>query len=300
MEKKALEDKKDLELDEVMPITLEVDEDPSESLDQFFDSVVEEVDDWNEENEGKDPEDVEPKEIFFKLDLIPGAIEDEFIEEEEPVEIEEEIPEDVDPWDWERQGGTPSFLDWIQRMFEGVPKHSGKDTTGVERALAYFERLDREISNAMKKDYKREIDAAKAEQAREEIEKGITNLIDRLEKLKTKKFRRRRGKKAAFESSLVKEAETTTTGKIIVTVPYFISNIARACIESVVQAGKDMEECYNKFAKDYDLDNREKFQLATLIKDMGYPVLLDRVNFGEDDILPSKSRVSEYHTQYYA
>ena len=46
--------------------------------------------------------------------------------------------------------------------------------------------------------------------------------------------------------------------------------------------------------------DREKFQIATLIKDMGYPLLLDRVNFGEDDILPTKPRMSEYLTQYYA
>lgn len=301
MEKTALEDNQFVELEDVVPMTLEVDEDPSESLESFFDNIVEEVDAWNEEN--KDKEDIEPKELFFKLDLVPGASEDEFIEEDKPEEVVEDVPEEpIDPWDWEKQGGPNSFLEWIQKMFQGVPKHSGKDTTGVERALAYFERLDREISTAMKKDFNREIDAAKAEQAREEIEKGMNSLLERLEKLRSKKFRKRKGKgKKAFENNyLVKEGETTTTGKIIITVPYLISNWARACIEATVQGGKDIEDCFNHFVKKYDLDEREKFQLATLIKDMGYPVLLDRLNFGEEDIIPSKPRVSEYQTQYYA
>jgi len=299
MEKKALEDNQFLDLEDVVPMSLEVDEDPSESLEEFFDSVVQEVEEWSEEN--KDVENPEPKEIFFKLDLIPGATDDDFVEEEPEVEVEEDVPEEpIDPWDWDRQGGTASFLDWIKRMFDGVPKHSGKDTTGVERAIAYFERLDKEISAAMRKDYKREIDAAKAEQAREEISKGLDSLLDRLEKLRSKKFKKRKGKKAFEEYGLVKEGETTTTGKIVVTVPYLISNIARTCIETTVQAGKDIEECFNTMADKWELDNREKFQVATLIKDMGYPLLLDRVNFGEDFILPTESRMSEYQTQYYA
>lgn len=299
MEKKALEDNQNLDLEDVVPMSLEIDEDPSDSLEGFFDNVVQEVEEWSEENEDK--ENPEPKEIFFKLDLIPGATDDDFIEEEPEVEVEENVPEEsIDPWDWEKQGGTGCFLDWIKTMFDGVPKHSGKDTTGVERAISYFERLDKEISNAMRKDFKREIDSAKAEQAREEIEKGLESLVGRLEKLRSKKFKKRKGKKAFEDFGLVKEGETTITGKIVVTVPYLISNIARTCIEATVQGGKDIEECFNKMCDKWELDNREKFQVATLIKDMGYPLLLDRVNFGEDFILPTESRISEYQTQYYA
>jgi len=300
MKKTALEDSRNLDLENVIPITLEVDESPSEELDHFFNTVTDEIEEWTEENRDKDVDEIIPKEVFFKLDLMPGASEDDFIEEES-IEIEEDEPkENVDPWNWQVQGGTNSFLDWVQKMFDNIPKHSGKDTTGIERALAYFERLDKEISIAMRKDYGREIDADKAEQAREEIEKGMENLLNRLEKLRSKKFKKYRAKKANEDFSLVKEADTTTTGKIIVTVPYFISNIARTCIEATVQAGKDIDDCFVKLSEQYNLDNREKFQVVTLIKDMGYPILLDRLNFGEKDILPSESRVSEFQTQYYA
>jgi len=299
MEKKALEDNQFLDLEDVVPMTLEVDENPSDALQDFFDNVVEEVEEWTEDNEGKD--NPEPKEIFFKLDLVPGASEDEFVEEKEVVEVEENVEQElVDPWDWTKQGGTSTFLDWIKNMFQNVPKHTGKDTTGVERAISYFERLDKEISMAMRKDFNREIDAAKAEQARDEIEKGLNNLMGRLEKLNTKKFKKRKGKKAFDENSLVKEGGSSVPNKTMISVPYFISGIARLCIEATVQAGKDIEECYNKMASDFNLDKREKFQVATLIKDMGYPLLLDRANFGEDDLLPSESKVSEYMTQYYA
>jgi hypothetical protein len=90
--------------------------------------------------------------------------------------------EDIDDWNWEK-GGTAKFLDWLQTRFKSIPQHSGSDTTGIERAISYFERLNVEISRAMKKDYKREIDAAKAEEARAEIMKGLERLLDRLEKL---------------------------------------------------------------------------------------------------------------------
>jgi hypothetical protein len=241
-------------------------------------------------------------EYVFKLSLVPGA-DDEEVEEipEEPVEMDEKTNTPLDSWDWEGHGGPGKFLNWLQGMFQSIPKHSGQDTTGVERALAYFQRLDTEISRAMKKDYKREIDAAGAEKARSEIETGMERLMERLEKLRAKKFKRyQKSKKASDAFGLVKEAETSTTGKIIISVPYLISNIARTCIESTVQGGRDMEEAFTKLAEDYKLDKREKFQVAQLIKDMGYPILLDRLNFGDEKLTPSAPGIKEHMQQYYA
>ena len=42
------------------------------------------------------------------------------------------------------------------------------DSTGLEKAISYFEALDREITKAMRTDFKNEIDSAKAERAREQ------------------------------------------------------------------------------------------------------------------------------------
>ncbi|MFZ4795899.1 MAG: hypothetical protein ACOYMA_00300 [Bacteroidia bacterium] len=237
----------------------------------------------------------EPKTYIFKLDIVPGAGSDTVEEMQEEVEIDEKTNTPVDDWDWE-SGGLSKFLEWLEVRFKGIPQHKGQDTTGVERALAYFQRLDTEISRAMKKDYKREIDASSAEEARTEIMNGMDRLIERLEKLRNKKFKK--NKKAGY-NAFVKTAETSTTGRMIVNVPYFISNVARTCIDATVQGGKDMEEVFVKVAKEYDLDKREKSQVVQLIKDMGYPMMLDRVNPFKP-INPSSSEVSEYMTQYYA
>ena len=224
-------------------------------------------------------------EITFKLDKVPGAeTQDDIEDEPEPEKVVEEKKE-YDDWDWEGRG-VNQFLQWLQDRLGGVPKHSGYDTTGLERALAYFDRLNTEITRAMRKDYRNEIDAAKAEQAREEIEKGIERLIERLDRLKSKKFNKGKKNKKAEEVApgIVKTAETSFPGEMSINIPYFISFIARTCIESVVQAGKDLNEMFIKLSKDYDLDKREKAQVICLFKDMGYPLIIDRGQLDKKDI----------------
>ena len=238
-------------------------------------------------------------EITFQLDKVPGADSQDDIEDEpEPVKEVEEKKE-YDDWDWEGRG-VGQFLQWLQERLQGVPKHSGYDTTGLERALAYFDRLNSEITKAMRRDYRNEIDAAKAEQAREEIEKGMERLIERLERLKSKKFNKGKKTKRAEEVlGLVKTAETSYPGTMSVNIPYFICIIARTCVESVVQAGKDLKEMFTKLGNDYKLDNREKMQVIALLKDMGYPFIVDRGNLDKDDIDVTIGE-GERNKQYYA
>ena len=221
----------------------------------------------------------EPEEIVFVLDEIPGApnAQEILVQEEDDGDIEVEgDPEDADAWKWE----PGSFLSWLQRMFSNVPTHSGYDTTGLEKAISYFEALDREITKAMRTDFKNEIDSAKAERAREQIENGLERLIDRLEKVQTSKYKRKGKKKSkawAEELGLVKEAQKATniTG-ITITVPLLISRIARVCINGMVSAGHDIEDMYKRQVDEYSLDKREQAELSQLLADMGYPMLQDR------------------------
>ena len=263
---------------------------------ELTDEEGKEVFEPTEEVEGK-------KEYIFKLEPIPGAeiSEDEIKEDDdEPVIVEEDKPrQPVDEWDWEGFGGTGKFLDWLQERFTNLPKHSGKDTTGVERAISYFQKLDSVISQAMRKDFKREIDAAKAEEARSEIADGMERLIARLEKLQSKKFKKTK-KRANISEQFVKSAATTTTGNMIVMIPYFVSHIARACMDATISGGKDMNECLKKLAKTYNLDKREKIQVVQLLKDMGYPMFLDTMNPFDDAKPSDESKEQDYINQYYA
>jgi hypothetical protein len=220
-----------------------------------------------------------PEEVVFILDEIPGApnAKEILVKDDEDDNIEVEVdPEDANAWKWEPAG----FLKWLQRMFENVPTHSGYDSTGLEKAISYFEALDREITKAMRTDFKNEIDSAKAERAREQIENGIERLIERLQNVNKSKYKRKGGKKSkawAEELGLVKEAQKTTniTG-ITITVPLLISRIARVCINGMVSAGHDIEDMYKRQVDEYDLDKREQAELAQLLADMGYPMLQDR------------------------
>ena len=246
----------------------------------------------------EDKPDDSTKEYVFKLDLVPGSDNDTIeVLEDEPVEVKEEgSPVPKDEWDWETLGSA-KFLDWIKDRFHSVPKHTGVDISGIERAISYLKRLFSEIRAAARKDLKRELDTAKIDNILVEIHKAIERLEDRGNKIESKKFKK--NKKSDMQYGLIKEADTTITGKSYISVPYIVSIIARACIDATVSGGRDIEECFEKMATEYKLDKREKLQAVQLIKDMGYPMILDRLNFGKE-IKPSVNEVKEYNQQFYA
>jgi hypothetical protein len=218
------------------------------------------------------------EEITFNLPEIPGAPDaSEIVIDDEPaVEITEEVQDD-NPWNWS-SGGIAGFIPWLQKMIEGVPRHSGHDTTGLEKAISYFEALDKEITKAMRQDFKNEINSADAEKARESIENGLERLIDRLEKVKKTKYKRHSKKSKAWyeDQGIVKEAKSTRIGGITITVPLIISRAARVCINGMVSAGHDLEELYAQQVEEYDLNKREQAELSQLLADMGYPMIQDR------------------------
>lgn len=215
--------------------------------------------------------------IIFVLDTIPGAPDaEEIVVDNEDVDVEiEPNPTETNIWKWEH----PTFLQWIQKMFENVPQHSGHDTTGLEKAIAYFEAIDRELTKAMRTDFRNEIDSAKAERAREQIEEGLERLVERLEQVQQTKFKRHSKKSRASveDEGLVKEAgkATNITG-IAITVPLLISRVARVCINGMVSAGHSLEDMFHEQVKEYDLTKREQAELCQLLEDMGYPLMLDR------------------------
>jgi hypothetical protein len=230
-----------------------------------------------EVGDGIEVSDDQPDEIIFVLDEIPGAPNAQEIliqDDDDDIEVQGDDPADVDLWKWQPSG----FLDWLKKMFGGVPSHSGYDTTGLERAISYFEALDREITRAMRTDFKNEIDSAKAERAREQIEDGLERLAKRLEDVKKTKFKGR-GKKSkawAEETGIIKEAGTANITGVTITVPLLISRIARVCINGMVSAGHDIEDMFERQAAEYSLDKRERAELSQLLSDMGYPMLQDR------------------------
>src|SRR5260221_6163158 len=150
-------------------------------------------------DEDVDDDEVNLEGFAFLLPTVPGGMSQDEIEEEEDtndlaVEDEDEDikVEEVDEWDWEKNGGLKNFLSWLKLRLKAVLSHSGSDTSGLERAISYLESLDRIISKAVRKDIKNELDIGKIENAREEIRKGVVRLEDRLEKVNVNRYKKKK------------------------------------------------------------------------------------------------------------
>ncbi len=275
----AVEEDEDFE--PVIPLDFDIEEeeehehkhDKKDDGDEKEDVIVKITED---DNDGEEDE-VHMDGFAFLLPLVPGGSNQDDIESEDDndldVEEEEDIKvEEVDPWDWSA-GGLKNFLSWLNVKLKGVPSHSGTDTTGLERAVAYLESLDRIISQAVRKDIKNELDIGKIENAREEIRKGVSRLEDRLEKVNANRYKKKKKKADQDQDGIVKEAQKIAgVGSIVVSVPLIISHCARICINSSVSHGHDIEDTFNKLADKYKLSLREKTETRRLLSDMGWYV----------------------------
>src|ERR1700722_15170693 len=117
----------------------------------------------------------EPGEVSIVIEDVPGApgSADPLEVVEQPEHHEEAKADDSKPkkdpkWDWESRGAT-GFIAWVKERCDDVPKHSGMDTAGLERAASYLEKLDNEISRAMRMDLDGELDANQIEKVRSMI-----------------------------------------------------------------------------------------------------------------------------------
>lgn len=234
-------------------------------------------------------------EVVLELGELPGApdgtpdpVYEEPLEVSEP--LDEEKPDENDAkskkdkkWDWESRGAH-GFVDWVKEMFDAVPKHSGTDSAGCERAISYLEKLDSEISRAMRSDLDGSLDSDKIEKIRAQIEDGISRLYNRLDKIK-KTSKKRRKKTSDFQPELVKEGQKITGVKgVYVTVPLLISGIGRICINAMVSAGHDIERVYHDQVKKWKLNDREKAEVRWFLYDMGYPMRGDRGFMPDEDV----------------
>ena len=219
-------------------------------------------------------------------------------EEEEDHQKESKKSKKSDKWSWESRGAD-GFILWVKERIDGVPRHSGMDTAGLERAISYLERLDNEISKAMRLDLDGELDADKIEEIRSKMDEGLSRLYERLDKVKDSKKSSKKKRSYLESSGLVKEAQKITGVQgIYVTVPLLISRIARVCINGTISAGHDIEDLYSKQVKLYKLSNREQAEVMQLLSDMGYPVRQDRGFMPENALEVSDSDGMDYATNY--
>ena len=201
-------------------------------------------------------------------------------------------------WDWESKGAT-GFVAWVKERFETVPKHSGYDSAGLERAVSYLEKLDSEISKAMRLDLEGELDANKVEDIRGKIDDGIERLQDRLDKVKTNKKKKRKKSSEVEYDGFIKDAQKITGVQgIYIMAPLFASRIARICINGMVSAGHDIEDIYAQQVKKWKLTDREQAEVMQLLADMGYPLRQDRGFMPDEDVDTTSSDNNDWAANY--
>lgn len=152
----------------------------------------------------------EPVEIEIVVDELPGAPPGTKDPEIEVADDQLQVEEGEDANDAKKgkggkdgkdgkwnllKDGPKGFVACIKERLDAVPKHSGYDSAGLERAVSYMEKLDTEISKVMRTDLDSELDANQVEKIRAQLDDGLSRLYARLEKVKESKKSSRKGKK---------------------------------------------------------------------------------------------------------
>lgn len=217
------------------------------------------------------------KEFSYTLPKVPGADNQEDIEEPNEIKVEDEneVMVESDPWKWKLE----NFMEWLSDKMQHFPPHSGKDVVGLERTVAYMRRLVGEIRKAIHLDHTAILDVVLLEKARDELLQGIKRCEDRIESIERWKRPVNKGKSsyqkaAGAETGMVKEGQKA--GGFSVNVEVLISGLARIIINSSVSGGHDPKNTFDKLAKKFDLTKREKFELLQVLADMGMVMHRDR------------------------
>ena len=196
--------------------------------------------------------------------LIPGS--EAFLEDEDEGEIKEKSYE---------EGDLSKFPEYLGRMYQNIPRHSGDSIAGCERAVSYLGKLDQEISRNIREDAEHTLDIDEMSKYQQQILKDVVILKEHMKKLKRQMREGATEKKASVEKSedIVKEASLP---KVQLVVTPFIRAICGILVNSVVSAGKPFEKVYDYLCKKYKINDREELEIFQTLLDMGLPIFKDR------------------------
>jgi hypothetical protein len=286
------------------------DKEPEAELDSDI-SVHEYVEDFIEGEGGID--DMQDTLEYIEEDLLdvdeahgdeplPGS----FMTESETEDGEEEVETD-----YANDGDLSKFMDYVYQVYPAnIPQHDGDSMSGCERAVSFLDKLNSEMSRAVRDDSDSSIDLSMLEDVRLNVMKDIMVLKNHLGKLK-KKFKDSH-KKNATQDATIKEAgrgktptwlsrsgeeieyteltkEASTPNNMVIAITAFERAISGIMINAHVSAGNDMEEVYEFLNKKYDITPREELSIMQVVADSGHHIFKDRGTYGHDE---SKSKDS--------
>jgi hypothetical protein len=209
------------------------------------------------------------------------------------VVIKEEEEEEEEETDWENHRDPKHFMVYITKQYpQGIPKHDGTSTLGCERAILFLNKLNKEISEALRADKDDLLDIPQLENIRVNLVRDVTTLTNHANGLKRKL-------KEAKDSEEVAMLKTASTPNIQLVVTPFERAIAGIITNAVVSAGKPFEDVYEFLKKKYSLDEREELSIFQLLKDMGHPIFKDRGTLGKGEKKENGQGV-EFIKNYFA
>jgi hypothetical protein len=223
--------------------------------------------------------------------VIPGAADYEPDDEEEP---ETDYANDKD---------LSKFMSHVGELYPSqIPRHDGTSTVGCERAISFLDRMNGDISRAIREDHDSVLDITKLEDVRVNIMRDVLVLKDHLGKLK-KQIKDSHGKKDSTASSVpswkspsgrslsykqLKEAgeltkKAGTPSNIVIAVSPFERAISGMMINAHVSAGHPMEDVYASLKEKYELTDREELSIMQLCMDSGFHIFKDRGSYAPEN-----------------
>ena len=182
---------------------------------------------------------------------------------------------DVIDSNWKDNRDSAKFMPYIESAYpSGIPNHDGNSMVGCEVALLYLNKLNKEISEAIRTDSGESLDPLALEDYRVKILKDMVLLKERMNNLKrdlgdaTRQMTR-----ASDESSIEK---TATTPRVQIVATPFERAVAGILINAVVSAGHPFEDVYDYLSNKYAFSERDELSIMQLVMDSGYHIFKDR------------------------
>lgn len=240
-------------------------------------------------------------------DLLPGS-------EVSSKDLDDD--DDEKETDYENDKDLSKFMDFVSDQYPGkIPKHDGTSTVGCERAISFLDRLNGNISKAIREDHESILDIAKLEDVRLNIMRDVLVLKDHLSKLK-KQIKDSHSKKASIPDwkspsgasvsyeELRRREElrkiAATPNNLVIAVSPFERAISGMMINAHVSSGHPMEEVYASLKKKYDLTDREELSIMQLCMDSGFHIFKDRGSYSEEPAGDGEKRGIDFVRNYFA
>lgn len=221
--------------------------------------------------------------------------------------------------DYANDGDLSKFMDHVKELYPSkIPSHDGKSTVGCERAISFLDRLNSDISRAIRDDHENLLDISELENIRLNIMRDVLVLKDHLGSLK-KQIKENHGKKSAGKTvpdwkspsgrvmsyNDLKKAdditkEAATPRNIVIAVSPFERAISGMMINAHVSSGHPMEEVYASLKKKYDLTDREELSIMQLCMDSGFHIFKDRGAFAPTSDSDDQKRGIDFARNYFA